>query len=542
MVIVSKSNPPASQEPTVPLASPTVVPATETPPPTIKLDVQPVAHARQARPTVDVQPVIQVQQAQPVVSVQRAPIPVVQVQPIVQVQPPPSAQLQPVPTTPAVTEQSLNQNVAPDSGQALEPPPVEKSAPGQSAAKEATEPEPAEESKSAPTTETSTPSPAMTPVAAPEVTETKRPVHRKRKSGGFLALLKSLNSIGLGKEKANFIENLAILLNSGLSVVDALKTLQVEIRKKPMKKIVQYIIEEVESGIALWRSMDNQRCFSPYALALIRIGEEAGSLSSNMEYLSVQQEKERSLRAKVKMAMIYPIIVLTLTIIITLGLAWFVLPQLVGVLLSLNAKLPLVTRIIIIIANFFRDYGSTTVPLFFLLSFIVAVLCKYTPLKGPAQQLVFKIPGIGSLARSATIARFGVILGSLLKAGVPLVESIRSLADVTDTIAYRRFFFRLADEVEVGQSFSSSFSRIKNTHKLLPISVQQLVVTGEKSGKIADMLLRIATIYEKKAEETAQKLPTILEPILLIFIGGLVGTIAFAVIVPIYSIVGQVGR
>jgi type IV pilus assembly protein PilC len=351
-----------------------------------------------------------------------------------------------------------------------------------------------------------------------------------------------LNSIGLGKERNHFIENLAILLNSGLSVIDALKTIQLELRIKPMKKMVQKVIDDVESGIALWRAMDNRSFFTPYALSLIRIGEESGSLSKNMEYLSVQQEKDRSLRSKVKMAMIYPSIVLTLTMGITLGLAWFVLPQLVGVLLSLNAKLPLVTRIIIWVANFFKEHGIVAVPLFGAFSVFVILICKYTSLKGPAQMFAFRLPGIGVMARSATLARFGIILGSLLRAGVPLVESIRSMADVTDTIAYRKFYERLAERINVGCSFAVAFADLKETSKLIPVSVQQLLVTGEKSGKIADMLLRVADIYEKKAEEAAQRLPVVLEPILLLFIGGLVGTIAFAIIVPIYSIVGSVGR
>ena len=362
-----------------------------------------------------------------------------------------------------------------------------------------------------------------------------------RKSG-LQRFLDGLGSIGLGKERTNFIENLAILLNSGLSVIDALKTIQTELRTKAMKKVAAQVIGEVESGIALWQAMDNRNFFSPYALALIRIGEEAGSLSKNMEHLSVQQEKDRSLRAKVKMAMIYPSIVLVLTIVITLGLAWFVLPQLVTVLLSLNAKLPLVTRVIIVVANFFRDHGNVAVPLFGVFCFLLFLLCRHTGLRGPVQQFIFRLPGIGTMARSATIARFGVILGSLLRAGVPIVASIRSMAEVTDTVYYRRFYFRLADAIEMGRSFAIAFETLKETKSLIPASVQQLIITGEKSGKMADMLLRIADIYEKKAEEAAARLPVVLEPILLIFIGGIVGTIAFAIIVPIYSIVGSVGR
>jgi len=363
-----------------------------------------------------------------------------------------------------------------------------------------------------------------------------------RKKSGLKKVLDGISNIGLGKEKAHFVENLAILLNSGLTVIDALKTIELEIRLKPMKKLVARIIDEVESGIPLWMAMDNQSFFSTYALALIRIGEESGSLSKNMEYLAVQQEKDRSLRSKVKMAMIYPSIVIVITAIVTLGLAWFVLPQLVGVLLSLNAELPLSTRIIIWVANFFKANGIVAVPLTFAAMIFIYLICRFTGLRGPTQQFIFRIPGIGTMAKSATIARFGVILGSLLKAGVPLVESIKSMAEVTDTVYYQRFYFKLASEIEVGQSFAAAFASIKDTKKLLPASVQQLIITGEKSGRISDMLMRVADIYERKAEDAAQRLPVVLEPMLLIFIGGLVGTIAFSIIVPIYSIVGNVGR
>lgn len=391
--------------------------------------------------------------------------------------------------------------------------------------------------------------PAATSILAPKAKEEKKPdvstltgkLGAPKKSG-LQRIMDGMNNFGLGKEKLTFIENLAILLNSGLSVIDALKTIEMELRIKPMKKLVATIIDEVESGIPLWMAMDNRNFFSSYALALIRIGEESGSLSKNMEYLSVQQEKDRSLRGKVKMAMIYPSIVIVLTAGITLGLSWFVLPQLVGVLLSLNAKLPLVTRIIIWIADFMKLHGAVAVPLILLAALMTYLLCRYTRLRGPTQQFIFKIPGIGTMARAATIARFGVILGSLLKAGVPLVESIRSMAEVTDTVYYRRLYFRLANEIEVGQSFASAFENIKMSKKLIPASVQQLIITGERSGRIAEMLMRIADIYEKKAEDAAQRLPVILEPMLLIFLGGLVGTIAFAIIVPIYSIVGSVGR
>lgn len=159
-----------------------------------------------------------------------------------------------------------------------------------------------------------------------------------------------------------------------------------------------------------------------------------------------------------------------------------------------------------------------------------------------SQWCIFRVPGIGTLAKEATIARFGVILGGLLRAGVPLPEALSSLADVTHIVAYKHLYQNMLQHITQGDSFSKCFAEIRGSKHLLPVSVQQLVITGEKSGTLSDTLLKIASIYEKKASETAERLPTILEPVLLLFIGGLVGTIAFSIIVPIYSVVGNVGR
>jgi len=265
-------------------------------------------------------------------------------------------------------------------------------------------------------------------------------------------------------------------------------------------------------------------------------------LAENLEYLSIQQEKDHALKAKVRMAMIYPSIVMVLMFIIVMGLGLFVLPNLIQVLLSLNAELPVTTRAVIFVTNIFSEYGMIFVPSLAGGFVVLALLSKYTRFRVIAQWCAFKIPGIGSLARNATIARFGVILGGLLRAGVPLTEALASLEDVTHIVAYKKFYGKLLEHITMGDSFAVSFTDIKGSGRLLPISVQQLVITGEKSGTLSETLLKIADIYEKKAAETAEKLPVILEPLLLMFIGGLVGTIAFAIITPIYGVVGNVGR
>lgn len=358
---------------------------------------------------------------------------------------------------------------------------------------------------------------------------------------GLKAFLFSIKYMGLGRERTLFVENLATMLSAGLPLVDSLRTLVLETRNRTMRRLIERIIEDVESGHPLWRAMEDQEFFSPHAIALIRIGEEAGNLAENAEYLAAQEEKDHELKQKVKMAMIYPTIVLVLMFIIVVGLGMFVLPNLIGVLYSLNVELPFITRLIIMFTNVFTTYGKIGIPAVIAGFVLLGFLAKFTRLTYVTQWFLFRVPGIGRLAREATIARFGVIVGGLLRAGVPVIEALQSLVDVTPVLSYKRLYKHLLEHIALGDSFATSFGAIRGSKKLLPPSVQQLIVTGERSGALSQIMLKVADIYDKKASDTAQKLPIILEPILLLLIGGMVGTIAFAIIIPIYSIVGKVG-
>lgn len=382
--------------------------------------------------------------------------------------------------------------------------------------------------------------------ATPLLARSAAPGMRTKKSGGeyrspgsFMRMALAFAHMGLGKQRSSFIQNLAMMLGAGLHVTEGLETL---IKEAPsaMKKIIRKIAQDVENGSALWRAMDRQAFFTPYAIALIRIGEDSGNLSQNLENLAEQDEKSQAMKQKVKMAMIYPTIVIALTFIITIGLSWFVLPQLIGVLFALNVELPATTRAVISVSNFFTQNGAVFVPSLLLGFFILGILMKFTRLRYVGQWMVLHIPGVKTLIIEASIAQFGIILGSLLKAGVAPIESLESLADVTAMLRYRSFYRKLTEHIRVGDSFSKSFQEIRGSRKVLPPSVQQIIVTGERSGRLSEVLLKIADIYQKKAEETAQKLPIILEPILLIFIAGLVAMIAFSIIMPIYSVVGNI--
>ena len=350
-----------------------------------------------------------------------------------------------------------------------------------------------------------------------------------------------LNNIGMGKARTEFIQNLAMMLDAGLLLTETLRMYLQEIRSRALKKMVRHMFDSVESGHPLWQAMQEQHMFSPYQISLVRVGEEAGKLAQNLVYLAEQEEKDRALRQKVKMAMMYPTIVLVIMLVVILGIGTFVLPNLVQVLTALNADLPLSTRIIIHFTNFMNQYAQIVIPAVIGGFVVLALLGKFTSLRVVMQWLFFRTPGIGRLMKEASIARMGVVLGGLLQAGVPIVESIESLENVTTIVSYKRIYHTLAKRIVVGDAFATCFHDMPWSRKYLPFSVQQLIITGEKSGSLVQTYQNIAKIYERKAEETAQKLPVILEPILLIIMGGLVGFIAFSIIVPIYKAVGSVG-
>ncbi|MFA5021268.1 MAG: type II secretion system F family protein, partial [Patescibacteria group bacterium] len=273
-------------------------------------------------------------------------------------------------------------------------------------------------------------------------------IPKPKKQNGFLVFINSLNYMGLGKQRTAFIDNLSTMMGAGLPLLDALRSLQEEAGKKPMKKLIGRIIVAIETGSPLWRAMEGQYFFKPQEIAMVRVGEEAGNLVENLRYLAEQEEKDRGLRSKVKTAMIYPIIVLVMLTVIVFGLGLFILPNLVQVLKSLGADLPLTTRIIIAATEYLSAHARVIVPSFISGVLVFAILVKFTPLKIVVQWVLMYIPGVGALIREATISRFGVVMGGLLQAGVPITDALVSLVGVTGLARYHRFYTQLLEHVE----------------------------------------------------------------------------------------------
>lgn len=350
----------------------------------------------------------------------------------------------------------------------------------------------------------------------------------------------TLGTIGLSKERNYFIENLSMLVASGMPVTGALSSIAQEVHTKRMKAALLAVQKDIESGSPIWKALKGSGLFKEHTVSLIRLGEESGKLVENLKVVAVEEQKERVFKSKLRSAMMYPLFVMTLTVVIGVGIAWFILPKLATVFTQLKLKLPLITKILIGTGTFLGQYGVYVVPpLVILMIAIFYFLFFYSKTKTIGQVILFSIPGIKQLMKEVEVARFGYLLGTLLQAGLPVVQALESLSSATEFRAYRLLYEHLQKSIEEGNSFQKSFASFTGGRQLIPTPIQQLIVAGEQSGNLPGTLLKVGEMFESKADTSTKNLTVILEPILLVIVWLGVVAVALAVILPIYNLVGS---
>lgn len=349
----------------------------------------------------------------------------------------------------------------------------------------------------------------------------------------------------MSEEKNYFIENLAILINAGIGVLPAIETLKAEARRRGTRRFIDRIKEDIDAGFSLWQALDKTKKFPSYVISLIRLGENSGYLKENLAAVALEQQKNRIYRLKIRSAMLYPALILFMTALVGAGIVWFVLPRLALVFSQLRIELPVLTKALISAGSFLEIYGANIIPLFILTVSVVAYfIFSFPKTKSIGQFLLFNIPGAKKIIQEVELARFGYALGTLLKAGLPIAEAIGALKESSSFYAYRKFYIYLENSIEEGNSFKKSFALYsqKALQKLIPISVQQMIVSAEQSGQLTEVFLKIGETFEIKVDNTAKNLIVILEPFLLIIVWFGVVMLALAIILPIYSLIGGVNR
>jgi type IV pilus assembly protein PilC len=357
-------------------------------------------------------------------------------------------------------------------------------------------------------------------------------------SGGGFALPKWANiklSSGVNQEqKITFTKNLSAMLKAGLTLSRALSVIERQSGNKFLKEIVIDLESEVKKGTAFNEALAKHgNIFSKLFIAMTRAGEESGTLADALQVVARQMDRSYTLQKKVKGAMIYPTIILCAVIIIGVLMLMYVVPTLSATFASLKVELPAATRAIISASDFTAHHAILTFGL--MIGFFGGMFLFLRTKFGSAALLfvALRVPVIGDLVRETMSARAARSLSSLLSSGVEMLSAIEIAEEVVGDNVFGKVVHEAQDKVRKGEALSATFAAYP---KLYPILVSDMIAVGEETGNVSNMLGQVAEYYEADVEDRTKDLSTIIEPLLMLFIGGAVGVFAIAMISPIYSL------
>lgn len=341
------------------------------------------------------------------------------------------------------------------------------------------------------------------------------------------------------QEIITFAKNLSVMIDAGLSVSRALAVLAKQSKNKSFITMLENLGNAVNSGEMLSKALETYPdTFPKLFVSMTKAGEESGKLSYSLRIVAEQIEKSHNLTKKIKGAMIYPAVIISVMVIIAVILMIYMVPMLTTTFAGLNIQLPLPTRIIIAISDFLRTniiavLLATAVLVFGAISWI-----KTRKGKNMVDFITLHTPIIKNLSKETNAARTARTMASLISSGVDIVSAI----GITSTVVQNHYFSDLlegaAKKVEIGEQLSISLSN--SNGNLYPVFVGEMMAVGEETGKMTEMLENIASYYEGEVDQKTKDLSTIIEPFLMILIGIAVGFFAIAMMLPTYSLVDAI--
>ena len=339
------------------------------------------------------------------------------------------------------------------------------------------------------------------------------------------------------KDKVVFTRQLATLIGAGLPLAQSLRTVQEQTTNKRMQEIVQEIISDVEGGKSLSDSFaKHPEAFNKVYVALVSAGETSGTMDDSLKRLAAQQEKEAAMMSKIRGAMMYPSIVLVVIILVIGFMLFTVVPQVEGLYRDLNKGLPFVTLMMIKVANFFSSLWWLVILAMIIGGYFLAQYLKTE--QGIRTKDIFKlnVPLFKGMFRKMYMARFARTGQVLLSTGVPMLDMLRITSDAVNNVIISESILRASDKVKGGKALSASLSNEDYFLAMVP----QMIKIGEQSGKIDEMMGKTAQVYEDELDEEIHALSTAIEPVLMVFLAIVAGTMVSAILLPIYGLVGNI--
>ncbi|MBI2416160.1 MAG: type II secretion system F family protein [Candidatus Kerfeldbacteria bacterium] len=341
------------------------------------------------------------------------------------------------------------------------------------------------------------------------------------------------------RELTFFTKNFAVMLNAGLTVVEALIIAEAQSTGK-LKTVLHNVLRQVESGHSLADSFGRyQRYFSAIYIDVIRTGELSGRLARNFDQLANQLENDLALRKKIQAALIYPIIVLAAIIGLGIILSVFVLPRLTRLFVSLQVPIPRSTEVLLWIADAMSHYWYWWLAFGIMLVVLTRLALMLPTVKNIWHHLILWLPIVGPIVRNVNISRFTATLGSLLQSGVPIAESLTSVMHSSTSLVYRRVLRLALQHIEQGGNLASFLS---DYPRLFPPIVTRMVAVGERTGRLEGILQYLGKYFDLEVDAATKQLSVTLEPVLLLVIGAVVLFVGISIITPIYQFTASVGK
>ena len=343
-------------------------------------------------------------------------------------------------------------------------------------------------------------------------------------------------SLGSGvgsKDKLFFIRNLRVMTVAGVALPRAIATLADQARNKNFKRALIKIQEKIIHGQSLSQSMQEYpEIFPEIFQNMVKVGEESGTLEQVLNNLALQLEKQQELKSKIVSALIYPLVVLSAMVGIGFLMLIIVVPQLAETFAELELTLPFTTRIVIWLGTTAKQYWYLLPIVIFGLVFIIRQILKLKSGKRLFDKLFLKLPALSKLVRETSSASFARTLSSLTASGVPLIKSLEIIAGTLDNVYFKDSLLAAVEQVKKGVKLSETLKPYNNLY--LPIVVQ-MVEIGEETGETSQVLEQLATFLEDEVTNATKNLASIIEPLLMLVVGGAVGFFAISMIQPMYS-------
>lgn len=340
------------------------------------------------------------------------------------------------------------------------------------------------------------------------------------------------------KEKMVFTRNLAVMVSSGLTVSRALSNLSLQTRNKRFQAILKSVYEDVQAGKQLSEGLAKYpSVFNELFVNMIAVGEVSGNLESVLDILALQLEKEHDLLSKVRGALIYPAVIVVAMVGIGILMLTYILPKITQVFQDMEVALPPTTMAIIALSDFLRTHWLLSILMVVGTLAAIRIFAKTATGRHFFDWLFLHLPIVGNIIIKVNCARFARIYSSLLQSGVSVVNALTIVARTLGNIYYKEALSAGIEEVQKGTELSKV---IEQYPAIFPILVPQIIQVGEETGKTENVLQRLAEFYEEEVSQITKNMSSIIEPILMLLIGGSVGFFAVAMLQPMYSVLENI--